>query len=1018
MSNPQPGQFQLADPDIFISYQRSNQDSAEQLFHALQSLNLKCWLDMEEMQSGYAWWNQITQAIKTCDMVIFLISPSSLDSVVCHGEIDYAFAHYKKILPVMVDDIRDPQTRGLAQVYADKLRNLDYPQKLREMDVQIDAPPYIKGIDNWKRIWALDTILYNDMVKNEQMQFDELIEKITATYNADLPYLQNLTQWMNAYQNWLDNGQKNNYLLKSGQVKQAHDWLQTARKNNKLITKIQNAQLPPPGPVAPFILKSETRQRFTRIRNGTFSLLAILFIIVGGVGTYWFYTQEQTSAKERESQRLANEAIAILDAPSGDVELAALLAIKSLNITYTEEGDTALVRALDRNLPVLNINVNDANIEKIEYSQYSSLLVTGSSDGLVQVWDADSGDLQHTFPEQFPGITHLQLANNYLIAVGTPQTENDNLAEIIIWDMDTLSLYSEVQGTLGILSEDGQYLAFTQDNLITIQEVDTRETLHTLEGTAVIADLAFSPDARFLVSGYILRFNRVISTSLWDVEDGTEITRTTRHQVYLGASEELIQVKFSPTGRTYVSFGRVEAEIWSGTTGIHIAELKGHSDWIVDLAYSPDGNQITSVSYDETGIMWDARTGIQSKVLRGHTDWVRAVRYSPQGNYLATASNDGNVRIWNPESGELVYNFGMPREFADINWFSVYDLEFQENDTHLVLANGNAIVWQLNTPRLLEGHTAGIKGVDISADGQFITTISEDETARIWDAESGQLLRIGNIGTGFVFFSQFDPDNEQILILNAYPLQVSVWNWQEDVLLHELFDHELVATDIAYSPDKTRVAISDSDGGVVVYDAASFKLIRTFQVDESGVWGISYSMDGDLLVTIGDDGVALWDAEDFTLERYLNSGGGFSGSLEFSADGKLLAVNVLHEVQIWDTKSWKQKYTLKPHSKSVTSVHFSPDSKYLVTTGDETATVWDTENWKMIRRLSGHTQLVNDAVFTPDSRYVITVSDDGTIRTWEVDQDFIEYACSHIFRDFSDLERNNFGIDGDDPTCP
>jgi WD40 repeat protein len=72
-------------------------------------------------------------------------------------------------------------------------------------------------------------------------------------------------------------------------------------------------------------------------------------------------------------------------------------------------------------------------------------------------------------------------------------------------------------------------------------------------------------------------------------------------------------------------------KLWDGQSGQELLSLKGHTDGVSSVAFSPDGQRLISASRDETVKVWDGRTGQEVLTLPGPTSEVLSAVFSPDG---------------------------------------------------------------------------------------------------------------------------------------------------------------------------------------------------------------------------------------------------------------------------------------------------------------------------------------------------------------------------------------------------
>ena len=284
------------------------------------------------------------------------------------------------------------------------------------------------------------------------------------------------------------------------------------------------------------------------------------------------------------------------------------------------------------------------------------------------------------------------------------------------------------------------------------------------------------------------------------------------------------------------------------------------------------------------------------------------------------------------------------------------------------------------------GHMDRVWSAAFSPDGQRIVTASADSTARLWDAENGQQLRVLSGHTGRVASAAFSPDGRRI-VTASYDKTARLWDAASGEPLRVLSGHTDRVNDAAFSPDGRRIVTASYDKTARLWDAASGESLRVLSGHTGRVASAAFSPDGRRIVTASADKTArLWDAASGEQLKVVSGHTDLVASAAFSPDGRrIVTASYDKTARLWDAASGEPLRVLSGHTDFVVSAAFSPDGRRIVTVSfDKTARLWDATSGESLRVLSGHTDFVVSAAFSPDGRRIVTASSDKTARLWDV----------------------------------
>ena len=308
----------------------------------------------------------------------------------------------------------------------------------------------------------------------------------------------------------------------------------------------------------------------------------------------------------------------------------------------------------------------------------------------------------------------------------------------------------------------------------------------------------------------------------------------------------------------------------------------------------------------------------------------------------------------------------------------------------------------------LTGHTQPIICVAMSPDGKTIASGSQDNTIKLWNAATGELLETLTGHHSAIIALAFSPDGKILASSSNHEFNdgtIKLWDLTTRKLQKSLGASlvNLRVGSLAFSRDQQYLASGHI--GFTAVDTA----IRIWQIDRGKVaytlkghgWevtAIAFSSDGRILVSGGaDSAIMIWNWRAEKRLRTLNRPDDFFGSLAswfdqskgiiwaiaISPDDKIIASGGSDQpIYLWNLETGKLEKSLTDHEGYVCCLAFSPDRQTLASGGqDNTIRIWNYHTGEL-RQTLNHQGTVKSLAFSPDGQTLVSGSWDRTVKIW------------------------------------
>ena len=514
------------------------------------------------------------------------------------------------------------------------------------------------------------------------------------------------------------------------------------------------------------------------------------------------------------------------------------------------------------------------------FSADGGKLITSGRDKTVRVWDVSTGEKLLEIDDTESRSVHdvVFSPNGKLLAwknfLGRVQVF-DAASGMITHDLSDPIYRGDAYRVA--ISNDSRTLAVASERSVKLFDLMSGQLTGTLRGhTGSVLAIAFHPDDHRLVTSSVDSTIRV-----WDLQERHESHRFRGHKY--GKAYGVFETAFSPDGKWILSGGSDSTiKLWRADAGDNnLIAAKNESsgkplvfpqpsqekDWLVGnnrfvdaVAYSPDGSQLATAGEDGNIRLYDLPTRRLTYTFKEHRQSTAAVAFHPEGELIASGEGGingrevGEILVWNRKNGVIIQRLtGHSGPISAIAFSPNGDQLFSSMGGQVVANQGEVIGWDWKSGQqtFKNDQLRGVRRIDLSPDGKLIAVAQMEGRVRLLNSLDGTVItKLGESGDNH-FSAAFAPNGKSLAVGSAI-WDVSVFDLETGKCSWQTTEHSGAITGIAFHPSGRRIISVSVDKSMKIWNAASGELLLDLPNDETELFDIEISPDGNTIACFGE----------------------------------------------------------------------------------------------------------------------------------------------------------------------